>query len=396
MMNEKPITKKTPARGDVGASVLNAKSTAESRKSSPAGGRTGKLSVQKAWALTHYKGIENLFMPSFSPDFKTLDEDGIRHDVQNSIRHGFFSLLISPIGVRTDEENKRFIKIICEEANGKILTGVMITQQNLEADLEMIAYAEKTGGTHLFMYPAPSLRSATSEEEAYRIYLERIQATKLPVVLYGNFNTYRRSGASVRLFDGLADLPNVVAVKLTQPMNMAAAFHVCERLSDRLLVGPVNLDFVPVLAKHYPVQWSGQWNVESVQSPEKPYAVELMKLLTERRFDEAMKVFGLLEPALIAFYELQAPLITNGGHPWSHMKYFQWCGGGNGGLLRDLHEPVEKVPVLDESARKLIRDTFLKVGITPVEAPEEEFIVGKAAYAKGARAGDMKKMPAYR
>jgi 4-hydroxy-tetrahydrodipicolinate synthase len=52
--------------------------------------KKGKFSVQKAWALEHYKGMENLFMPSFSPDFKTLDEDGIRHDVRNSIRHGFF------------------------------------------------------------------------------------------------------------------------------------------------------------------------------------------------------------------------------------------------------------------------------------------------------------------
>ena len=169
----------------------------------------------------------------------------------------------------------------------------------------------------------------------------------------------------------------------------------CERLSDRLLVGPVNLDFVPILAKHYGVQWSGQWNVESVQTPEKPYAVELMKHLNAGRFDDAMVVYSRLEPALIAFYELQAPLIVNGGHPWSHMKYFQWCGGGNGGLIRDLHEPVEKVPVLDETARKLIRDTYRKVDITPVDAPEEEFLVGKAAYARGMRAADMKETPAY-
>ena len=195
----------------------------------------GKGSL-KAWALEYYKGIENLFMPSFSPDFKTLDEDGIRHDVGNSIRHGFFSMLISGVGIRTDEENKRFIKIVCEEAKGKILTGVMISQRNLEEDLEMIKYAEKTGGTHLFMYPAPSLRNAKTEEDAYQIYLERIRATKLPIVLYGNFNTYRKSGASVRVFDRLADLPNVVAIKLTQPMNMAAAFHAM-RAAERSPLG---------------------------------------------------------------------------------------------------------------------------------------------------------------
>jgi 4-hydroxy-tetrahydrodipicolinate synthase len=354
-----------------------------------------KLSAQKAWALEHYKGIENLFMPSFSPDFKTLDEDGIRYDVRNSIRHGFFSMLLSGVGIRTDGENKQFIKITCEEAKGKLLTGVMISQRNLAGDLEMIKYVEEIGGTHLFMYPAQSLRNAKTEEEIYQVYSQRIQATQLPIILYANFNNFRKIGESVNVFDRLANLPNVVAIKLTQPMNLATAFHVCERLSDRLLVGPVNLDFVPMLAKHYRVQWSGQWNVEAVQSPEKPYAVEFMNLLNARRFDEAMTVYGRLEPALIAFYELQAPLITRGGHPWAHMKYFQWCGGGNGGLIRDTHASVEQVPVLDAAARKLIRDTFLKVDITPVAAPEEEFLVGKAAYARGVRAVDMKETPSY-
>ena len=73
--------------------------------------RKSKLSVQKAWALEHYKGMENLFMPSFSPDFKSLDEDGIRHDVRQSIRHGFFSTMLSGFGLRTPDEYKLLIKI---------------------------------------------------------------------------------------------------------------------------------------------------------------------------------------------------------------------------------------------------------------------------------------------
>jgi len=249
MEKGKPVKKNAVSRGVSVVSASSHQPRLAAGKSLKTVGLRRKLSRQKAWAVEHYKGMENLFMPSFSPDFKTLDEQGIRHDVRNSIRHGFFSMLISGIGIRTAEENKRFIKTVCDEANGKILTGVMVSQKNLEEDLDMIDYVEKTGGTHLFMYPALSLRNAKSEEEAYRIYLDRIQATKLPIVLYGNFNTYRRSGASVRIFDRLADLPNVVAIKLTQPMNMAAAFHVCERLSDRILIGPVNLDTV-VLGQH--------------------------------------------------------------------------------------------------------------------------------------------------
>ena len=113
------------------------------------------------------------------------------------------------------------------------------------------------------------------------------------------------------------------------------------------------------------------------------------------RFDEAMKVYWQLEPALDAFYKLQAPLLLKGGHPWSHMRYYQWCGGGNGGLVPDLNEANDKVPVLDAAERELIKETFRKVGIAPVNAPEEEFIVGKAAYAKGIRPSDMPVIPKY-
>lgn len=335
-------------------------------------------------------------MPSFSPDFKSLDEEGIRHDVRHSIRHGFFSTMLSGIGLRTTEEYKQLIKTVIEEAKGKLLTGVIISQRDLEHDLEMIKYAEEIGCTHFFISLTPGLIRAKTEEEIYQAYLQHARATRLPIVLYANFNNFNKMGVSVNVFDRLADLPNVVAIKLTQPMNLATTFHMCERLSDRLLVGPVNLDFIPMLAKHYRVQWSGQWNVEAVQSPEKPYAVEFMNLLNNRRFDEAMAIYSQFETALIAFYELQAPLITRGGHPWAHMKYFQWCGGGNGGLMRDTHAPVEQVPILDDAARRLIKDTFTKVGIIPVTAPEEEFVVGKAAYARGVRSADMKETPSYR
>ena len=348
--------------------------------------KSGRL---KEWARENYKGIENLLIPSFSPDFKTLDEEGIRIDVRNSIRHGFFSTTCIPV-VASVEEHKQFLKVVCDEAKGKILAGGIVGEKTLEGDMEMLAFAETVGCTHLLVAPQRSLRAKT-EEELYQGYLKRITATSLPVLLYApvsqSLRPFGPSGVPLRVYARLAELPNVVGVKISQPVNLATTFQICEALGDKLLVGPVNLDFVPLLAKKYSVQWSGQWNVEAVQSPEKPYAVELMKLLNSRRFDEAMKVYAQLEPALNAFFKLQAPLILKGTHPWSHMKYHQWLGGGNGGLIRDIHNP--NVPVLDAAARALIRETFGKVGITPVAASEEEFVVGKAAYARGVRRKDM-------
>jgi 4-hydroxy-tetrahydrodipicolinate synthase len=103
---------------------------------------------------------------------------------------------------------------------------------------------------------------------------------------------------------------------MTQTLNAEMAYELCERLSNRLVFGPTNLDLVPVLARHYHnIQWSGQWNVESVQSPEKPYAVEYMNLVNRRRVDEALKVYWQMQPLIHLINDLQAPLLVKGATP---------------------------------------------------------------------------------
>ena len=159
----------------------------------------------------------------------------------------------------------------------------------------MLRHAEKVGCSHVFVNTIWDVKPLT-EDRLYEAYLQRISSTRLAVVLYASDTStlaaFGPSGVPLNVFDRLADLKNVVAIKLTQPMNLVTAFQVCERfLSDRLLIGPVNLDFVPVLAKYYGVQWSGQWCVEAVQSPEKPYAVEFMSLLNQHLYEEAIKVY---------------------------------------------------------------------------------------------------------
>ena len=48
---------------------------------------------RKEWAKEHFRGFENILMASFTPDLKDLDEAGIRLDVRQSIKNGFFSTL---------------------------------------------------------------------------------------------------------------------------------------------------------------------------------------------------------------------------------------------------------------------------------------------------------------
>jgi 4-hydroxy-tetrahydrodipicolinate synthase len=366
--------------GAIGAAAVTPLSKA-------AGASSTAHSEKKDWAHEHLKGVGSLIFPSFSPDFMSLDEEGIRHDVRHSIKQGFTSCTVSSNGASA-EQTRRMWEIVRDEAAGKTGMGA------LGGDLPFL---EKIGCNYTMMgYPRNA--KAETEDEVYAIFRKLIDSTSMAVVLYGSpvesLRRFHPTGIPLRVFDRLADHPNVVGIKLTHPMSAATAFEICERLSDRIIMGPCNFDHIPVLAKNYKnVQWSGLWITDALQSPEKPYAVEMMDLVTKRRFADAMKVYWQMQPLIQGIYDLQAPLLLHESHPWAHMKYFQWVTGGNGGLLP--LKPAQYLPPLDAQSRELIKNNFEKAGIMPVQRADEEFLVGKVAFAKGVRAAQLVSKPLY-
>ena len=349
-------------------------------------------SERKQWAREHLRGLGSLVMPSFSPDFTRLDEEGVRQDVRHRIRQGFCSTMVSATGA-TAEQRRRMMEIVREETRGKMQFSVIVGGAP-EAAIAALQDAAGRGCTHALITFPDSLRPET-EEQVHAHYRKVIDASPLPILLYGSpvasLRRFHPSGIPVAVFDRLADHPSVVGMKLTHAMPVGLAYELCERLSDRLLMGPVNLDLFPILGRHYRhIQWSSQWISDAVQSPEKPFGVELLDAVRQGHMEKAMTVYWQMLPLIQLVYEVQASLLP--AHPWQHMKYYQWVMGGNGGLLQ--LDGREKVPALDAAARQRIRDTCRQVGII-VDASDDEFIVGRAAYAKGVRPSDMKTKPLY-
>jgi 4-hydroxy-tetrahydrodipicolinate synthase len=263
-----------------------------------------------------------------------------------------------------------------------------------DAAIASLESAAKRGISHaLLTFPA-NLKPET-EDEVYAHFRKVLDSTSLAILLYGvevdSLRRFHPSGVPLNVFDRLADHPSVIGMKLTQSMPAGLAYEICDRLSDRLLMGLVNLDLVPVMGRYYKnVQWSAQWISDSVQSPEKPYGVELKNLVSKGKMTEAMKVYWQMQPLIELINEVQGRLLPT--HPWQHMKYYQWVMGGNGGLL-----PLEgrgAGPALDAATRERIKDTCRKVGIAN-NRPDEEFMVGRIAYAKGIRASNLSSTPHY-
>jgi 4-hydroxy-tetrahydrodipicolinate synthase len=357
-----------------------------------------KLSKQKQWAKENYRGVENSPKAPFSPDFSSLDEAGIRLDVQHCLDNQFFSSMCASTYTTLDEK-KQFLKVVCDEAQGKMLVGLNLYPHPAAEALDLLAFAESVGCTHAFAGVPRSLPVKT-EDDVYAYYRAICDSTSLPIVLYGAASPTMRhlhpSGFPIGVLKRIADLPNIVGMKLTQPIDIALAFELCEAVADRLLIGPADLASVPVLAKHFGVQWVGQWVVESLQSPEKPYLVEFMHHIIRGEYDKAMKIYWHIAPAYKAVYDLQRDYLLAGTHPWAHINYYHWLTGGNGGLPRNSNRPETMNAVLDSAARQQIRATYQQIGIEIHNDNEEEFIVGKANYARGIRLGDLAFTPSYK
>jgi 4-hydroxy-tetrahydrodipicolinate synthase len=226
-----------------------------------------------------------------------------------------------------------------------------------------------------------------------------IENTSLGIILYARpeeaIKKMDPTGLPMDAFDRLADLDSVIGVKFTQTLRPAAAYALAERLGDRLLLGVIDLELTLPISLKYKLQWTGQWAIDCLQSPDHPWVNQFLELLRTGKNREAYELYWRFEPIASAFYALQAPSLKIGGHPWVHIKYMKWLTGGNGGLIPDLKTAPKYVPHLDGEGRAQCREIFARVGIKTVNLPDEAFVVGNAAYESGIRLKDLAATPQY-
>ncbi|MBI4446085.1 MAG: dihydrodipicolinate synthase family protein [Acidobacteria bacterium] len=335
----------------------------------------------KEWAKDHMRGLENTIIPSFTPDLSKLDEAGIRWDVQQSIRHGFFSLFCPLTAGLTFEENQRFIEIVASEAKGKALVSLILRTENMKQSFQMLQHAERVGVSHWTIAYPPSFY-ARSLDEIYRFTRELCEAANLGVVLYVtesfDFARFHPSSVPFDLYDRLVEIPNVMGMKVGFP-EPGMVFECFRRYSHKIQVNIGNVGIMglfPALITRFPVQWGGAGIWEVWQSPEKPYMVELFDHVLKGRPAEAFKIYWFLTKANVL--NVLGGKQTMGGFDlgminWAQGKYIIWSVGGNGGPLR---QPQMSLTRRHMEARKA---ALRAIGIPPRE-PEEEFLVGRVNF----------------
>lgn len=337
-------------------------------------------SEAKLWAKQNLKGLEVPIFPSFTPDLENLDEEGIRFDVNHIYANGFTSVLAAPeVCGMTFEERKKFVEIVCDEAKGKMHSSVTVLQDTVEQDIEMLHHCEKVGCTHVTL-GHPVQYYPRSEEDIFQMYKFMCDSTSLAITFYpGRLHTwhFHPSYFPPDAMRRIADIPNVVAMKVTGGSSVALTIQAFQLCGDRILVSDPMPDRWFFTIPKYGQQWAGAGPFYGMQSPENPRIVRIFDLLVNGEMDKAMDIFWELSrpgpQGSLADSYFHTGIVTA-----LTDKYAHWCTGGNGGTVR---QPTGR---LYDYQKDAIRAGLKAIGITPRE-PEEEFYVGRVNYAKGYR-----------
>jgi 4-hydroxy-tetrahydrodipicolinate synthase len=321
--------------------------------------------------------MENFIIPSFTPDLSELDEEGIRWDVRQSIKHGFFSTMCAAEVGLSFEEAKRFVEIVADEAKDRILVSTSLIFNSFKQIKEMVRHAHTVGCHSALLYFPPNF-FPKSEEEIYQAAKEICDASDIGIVLYTshkfNFEKFHPAGFSPALLSRMADIDNVIGMKIGS--NDFGYIADCfEKCGDRILVNCPLLGMAPFTTQSYGQQWIGAAVFELFQSPESRYLVDYYNFILSREMDKAMDIYRRLTPVMQIFEFQMLPSIMIGAYHWTLFKYYQWLVGGNGGLLR---QPVLNIQGFQTIAVKM---ALHSIGITPRE-PEEEFYIGRSNYGK--------------
>lgn len=340
---------------------------------------------RKQWAREALVGVENALMPSFTPDLADLDEAGIRHDVRQAIAHGFFSTMCAVETGLTQEESKRFIDIVCDEAAGRILVSFTLLQNSFADSIDLLAHAERAGASHALLGYPQTFRPGTPDD-IYEVTARLAESTNLGLVMYASdkfdFERFHPSQVPFAAYDRIADLPNVVSLKVGFG-DPATACECFERYGDRVLVNvgtPWLLGLFPLLRERYGAQWFGGGSWEMWQSPEKPYVVQYHDAVMRGDRAAARATYWTLSRG----NALMMGSVSRGGdigmYHWPFGKYISWSVGGNGGMMRQ--PALRLLPGMMQGRKMQLR----AIGIEPRE-PDAEFFAGRVRFAAAQAAG---------
>lgn len=246
-----------------------------------------------------YVGCQVVMVTPFKDDY-SLDEDGIRRLTNFLIKGGV--QVLQPCGSTgefwslTPEEHKKVIKIVVDEADGRIPVVPGTAHSGTKLAVVFSKYAEEVGADGVMIVP-PYYHIPTLDG-IYEHYKTVAEAIKIGIVIYNNPFT---SKITIReeLMEKLATIPNVVAVKDTTA-DMQLSLRLLRRFGDRLTF---SMGSGESLAAGYYLA-GGKGHVSSFANFAPTLPVAMYKAAKDRDWEKVKE----LDTKMAPFFELRQKL----------------------------------------------------------------------------------------
>ena len=289
----------------------------------------------KERARSHWKGACNVTLPSFTPDFRDLNEAGITHDIRLCAKWGFWGTLVASESGTTVDEYVRFMEIAADAAPDGFHLVTHLSFSTFGESVQVAKAAEALGFEGALLSYAPGF-VPTDADDIVKYTAAMAAETDLALILFAvmswGFRSIDPRGFPLDALDKMADLDTAACIKFEAggPATMAALGEAVELCGSRVLVENPMEQYGPAV-----VDWFGQqFMATSAYDSFGDRVPQWFGLLTEGRRREAMDLFWSyqnLREAKGAFHQ------TFGGANLIHRtgwKYLGWLHGMNGGLLR--------------------------------------------------------------
>jgi dihydrodipicolinate synthase/N-acetylneuraminate lyase len=328
-----------------------------------------KRNEAKEWARENFKGTCNVTLPSFTPDFKRLNDKGIRHDIRKAAADGFWGTLLVSECSTTVEEYKQFIDIAVDERPKGFYLVAHGSFDTIAETIDVMKYAADRGVEANLLAYVPSFWPKNADD-VYQYTKEVADKTDLALILFGVHHWgYKRLDPRSFPSDAvrkMADLETAVALKHEYGASGSMLEAQMELSKKVLICNPMEQNS-PEIIRNYGCQWMGTSNYEYTAHIVPQY----FKLMNEGKWDEALKLYWQMQPARDAKMNFHNTFKGSNFIHRNGWKYMGWLNGYNGGMIR--------MPQMRLSPEQMagLRAGAVKSGLQVTSDPDEAFIFGR-------------------
>jgi 4-hydroxy-tetrahydrodipicolinate synthase len=311
-------------------------------------------------------------MPTFTADFKALNERAVEHDVRHAASLGYSgTLLVSECGTTLEEYCELLDIAVAARPKGFQLL-VHGSFNSVDETIEACRYGERHGADAVLLSYDQNTYFA-SEDDVYE-YTKRVSdATDLGIVLFAvptwGFAKFHPSEFSPFLIERLASLETSVAVKYeaNHPGLVTGMADLVRRIRDGIVVSDPMEFNGPGWIEMFGMQWMGTSGYEYLGDR----IPRWFDLFHEGKWDEGMELYWSYQPARKARGALHASIAGARLIHRPAWKYMGWLQGFNGGPLR---MPQMR---LDPGVMRSLRDGLVKSGYELADEPDSAFFAGR-------------------